>query len=64
VIENLIDQTPEAMVIYNGQDTIRPIVQFIGSDVSREVGQGFVQVVIRDLFGGLFSPPLPPSFEG
>ena len=62
VIEDLVEQPLEPMVVYNRQDAVRPIVQFVRSDVAGEVGQNAVQVVIGDVVFGVFFPlPLPSS---
>jgi len=37
VVEYLVDQTFEAMIVDDRQDAIRPVVEFIGRDVTREV---------------------------
>ena len=62
MVENLIDQALEPMVVHDRQDAVRPVVQFVGGDIAGEVGQGAVQVVIRDAISGPFSPPASTQF--
>lgn len=64
VIKDLVEQPLEPMVVYDRQDAIRPIVQFVRRDVAGEVGQNRIQVFMGDVFFGPFFPPPPPSSEG
>jgi hypothetical protein len=61
VVEDFVDQAFEPVVVHDGQHAVGPVVQFVGGDVAGEVGQGLIQVALRDAFGGPFFPPPPPS---
>ena len=61
MVQNLVDQTREPMVVHDRQNAVRAVVEFVGRNVAREVGQDAIEVVFRDAVSGSFPPPLPPS---
>ena len=48
-------------VVHDRQDAVGSVVQFVGGDVAREVGQDAIEVIFRHTVSRSFSPPLPPS---
>jgi hypothetical protein len=61
VIQDFVSQPPEMAVVHDGQHAVGPVVEFIGGDVAREVGQRLIQVIGGDASEGPFFPPLPPN---
>lgn len=61
VIENLVDDPLEGAVIDDREDAEGSVIQFIGSDVAREVRQGPVEVIGVDPSRRLFPPRPRPS---
>ncbi|MEJ7640303.1 MAG: recombinase family protein [Singulisphaera sp.] len=62
VIEDLVDEPLEGAVVDDREDAEGPVIQFIGSDVAREVRQGPVEIVGVDPSRRLFPPrPRPNS---
>ena len=63
VVEDFVDQPPEAVVIHDRQHAVGAVVPFVGGDVAGEIGQSLIQVLVAETFFGPFFPPPPPSSE-
>jgi len=57
-------EPPEAVVVDDRQDAVRPVVELGGGDVAGEVGQDAVQILIRDALGRSFFPRFHPVLDG
>ena len=62
VIKHLVQEPFEGVIVDNGQNAKRPIIQLIDRDVPREVRQAPVQVARPHLPRRSFPPQPPPSF--
>src|SRR5579863_4302585 len=62
VVENLKREPLERVIIDNGQNAKRAVVQFVDGHVAGEISQGPIEIGVVDLARRLFSPRPPPSF--
>lgn len=63
MVKHLVDQPPERVVINNGQNAERAVIQFVRGDIAREVRQGSVKIITGDACDRPFPPPLQPTSE-
>ena len=61
MIQDLIDESLEAVVIDNRQNAKRTVVEFIGRNIAREVGKDFIEVILLNALCRFFFPSPPPS---
>jgi hypothetical protein len=61
VVEDLIGEPLEGPVVDDREDAERPVIQLVGRDIAREVGQGPVEIVWVDPSRRLFPPRPRPS---
>lgn len=61
MVKHFVDQPPERVVVYNGENAERAVIQFVGGDVAREVRQGLVKIITGDACDRPFSPQLQPT---
>ncbi len=61
MVQDLVIETLEGMVVYNGQHAKGSIVEFINGEVAGKVGQGPGQIIGLPPFTRPFPPPPPPS---
>ena len=64
VIKHLVQEPFEGVVVDDGQDAKRPIIQLIDRDVPREVRQAPVEIARPHLPRRLFPPGLHPVLDG
>ena len=63
VVKNFVDQPLEGMVVHDGKNAERTIIQFICSNVAREARQRLVKIITGDTCDGPFFPPPRPTSE-
>ena len=63
VVEDLVDEPLEGAVVDDREDAERAVIQLVGGDIAREVGQGPVEIVGVDPSRRLFPPGLDPVLD-
>ena len=63
MVKNIIDQSSERMVVHNGKNAERTIIQLIRGNVARKARQGLVKIITGDICDRSFSPQPRPTSE-